>query len=61
MRRDAEDPERWLGQTVEAGTLYVNVTVEDRVGSFTVEQARGLAAAIEQAADEVEESRGIST
>jgi hypothetical protein len=53
-RLDADDPERWLGYAVESTGRMVAVSTEYGTESYTVEQARGLAAAIEQAADAAE-------
>lgn len=56
MDDDATNPERWLGYMVEPGRRFVGVTIEGIGESFTPDQARGIAKALEEAADEVEEN-----
>lgn len=54
-RPDADGPERWLEYTVETDGRFVYVSNEYGTESYTVEQARGLSAAISQAADLAEQ------
>lgn len=53
------DPTRWLGYVVENDENFVYLKVEGPIESYTVEQARGIAAAIEQAADAAERGGSV--
>lgn len=48
------DPDTWIGYAVESSGSMVSVQIEGITESYTVGQARGLAAAIEKAADAAE-------
>lgn len=51
---DLDDAERWHEHLVHTGRNFVTIEVEGFAESYTPEQARGIAAALEEAADEVD-------
>jgi hypothetical protein len=57
---ESADPERRLGYAVESTGRMVAVSTEYGTESYTVGQARGLAAAIEQAADAAEQGERLA-
>jgi hypothetical protein len=60
MDQEPTDPDRWIGYVVDPGPRFVAITIEGTTEEYTTDQARGIAQAIEQAADEVDRRRSGS-
>ena len=53
--KDWTDPDRWHNYVVETGDKFVYITIEGITEGYTPDQARGVAAALNEAADEIDD------